>query len=85
MLESTSTFSFSFRFPLVGVVPPSVVKNVPEMSDLILVTPPIFSQSLSQSVGVVASSDHSPAHSFSMTESTYQSGEGIYLYENHAS
>ncbi|CAI8018572.1 hypothetical protein GBAR_LOCUS11259 [Geodia barretti] len=63
----------SFRFPLVGVVPPSVVKNVPEMSDLILVTPPIFSQSLSQSVGVVASSDHSPAHSFSMTESTYQS------------
>jgi hypothetical protein len=64
-----------FRFPLVGVVPPSVVKKVPEMSDLILVTPPVLSQSLSQSVSVVASSDRSPAHSLSLTESTYQSGE----------
>jgi hypothetical protein len=67
--------SRSFRFPLVGVVPPSVVKKVPEMSDLILVTPPVLSQSLSQSVSVVASSDRSPAHSLSLTESTYQSGE----------
>lgn len=56
-----------------GVIPPSVVETIPEMSDLILVAPPVFSHSVS----TTAAAATSPARSFIQMDADYQSSEGI--------
>ena len=55
-----------------GVIPPSVVEKIPEMSDLILVAPPGVSHSVSTTAAAT-----SPAHSFIQMDADYQSSEGI--------
>ena len=61
----------SYRFPLVGVVPPSVVEKVPELADLPLVSTAVFSQSPSHSAACVPS----PFHSSSQLDTPLHTGE----------
>jgi hypothetical protein len=62
LLKLSEPHSHSYRFPLVGVIPPSVVEKVPGICDIPLISSAVYSQPPSYPIGPAVNAP-SPAHS----------------------